>query len=306
MTPYNEPPKAERERYIKEPPIVQASQPPGCAEDITSSSFNFSELPGEIRNEIYRLCLVNKDPIPVWDVNFTLSGRDKQAKRTKLQETKQHSVTGNFPTNLGFNLGLLRVSKFVYAEAVAILYGLNTFQFKGRNCWRNLISFDFNMTDFGHQHVRKVAIEFPHVVLHIDEIRISRTQINLPETATNGLKILKSFPNLVLVTYYITEDILPIHSSLLRQARFGFKRTCQFLVDVPPFLVYSARGHVRYRAIRIAAVHFRTMNVSKIRLQGTWEKVDKHHRLWNQGDWLREILEEQRVRERFERLITSS
>ena len=121
MTSYNGLPEAERNRSIREPPIIQAPQPPNCAEEISSSFFGFSELPGEIRNEIYRLCLVNKDPIPIWDVDFTLSGGDKHAETTNHEETKQSGVTGNFHASLGFDLGLLRVSKSVYAEAVAML-----------------------------------------------------------------------------------------------------------------------------------------------------------------------------------------
>ncbi|KFY68143.1 hypothetical protein V496_01263 [Pseudogymnoascus sp. VKM F-4515 (FW-2607)] len=63
---------------------------------------NFLDLPGELRNRIYELCLLHKEPLALW---------------TGFNQRRELSP------------GLLRASKAVHNEAISLFYAQNRFDF---------------------------------------------------------------------------------------------------------------------------------------------------------------------------------
>lgn len=100
----------------------------------------FDDLPGEIRNEIYRLAIVTKFPINITRKNTTLHQDQTISLSPGKRRTTQWKpkVTINIsegrrkrvrPVKQVLNISLLQVSKAINHEASQILFGENFFVF---------------------------------------------------------------------------------------------------------------------------------------------------------------------------------
>ena len=83
---------------------------------------SFLDLPPEIRNEIYRYCLVIQRPF-----GFT---SDKMPPLQKKGPMRVSNRPGAERDTIPFAPGILQVNKEVHNEAISIFYGENIFQFQ--------------------------------------------------------------------------------------------------------------------------------------------------------------------------------
>ncbi|KAL8753997.1 MAG: hypothetical protein Q9199_004646 [Rusavskia elegans] len=112
--------------------------------------FRFGNLPQTIRDRIYRLCLINEHPTSVvvdersgWDGEELTTGQiynDEELVRLTTAIHHQERFNSNVTA------ALLQINSTIHEEAAPILYGLNTFSFTGRNCWLDLIYFEWLLT----------------------------------------------------------------------------------------------------------------------------------------------------------------
>lgn len=94
---------------------------------------SFLSLPGEVRNGIYELVLLDQNPIDPW------FGYDRQQKYT---------------------LGLFRASKVVHDEASSLFYSQNRFDFTSASS-EKVVSFLGQIGSNNAGHIRHVLIDFP-------------------------------------------------------------------------------------------------------------------------------------------------
>ncbi|KAF1952450.1 hypothetical protein CC80DRAFT_596544 [Byssothecium circinans] len=95
----------------------------------TQKAFPFMELPGELRNNIYKRCLVAKRPIDFWPLIAADAPEGTTRSKILAENLK------------GLNVGLMRTSKRVHYETVFILYGCNRFRFSSSGSWTVLEGF---------------------------------------------------------------------------------------------------------------------------------------------------------------------
>lgn len=91
--------------------------------------FPLMQLPGELRNNIYKSCLVARRPIDFWPM-IAEDAPSGTTRASILQENLKH-----------INVNLLRVSRQVHKETVGILYGCNRFRFSDVGAWTVLEGF---------------------------------------------------------------------------------------------------------------------------------------------------------------------
>lgn len=88
--------------------------------DITPRSvFPFQDLPGEIRNKIYNLLLVQEDPI--------------RLKEEIYPKPERAGWSVSWMTNYGLSSSIFRASKQLAAESLPVLYSNNTFILDSNN-----------------------------------------------------------------------------------------------------------------------------------------------------------------------------
>lgn len=95
--------------------------------------FQFMFLPGELRDTVYKECLVADRPIDLWPV----IPYDAPRGTTRAAILSQNLKSLNIP--------LLRVSRQVNMEATRILYGCNRFRFSDVGGWTVLEGFLLNL-----------------------------------------------------------------------------------------------------------------------------------------------------------------
>ncbi|KAL8823137.1 MAG: hypothetical protein Q9191_006139 [Dirinaria sp. TL-2023a] len=110
----------------------------------SDTPLGFLDLPLELRVEVYSHLLVVSDPIIVYSgASNTSPKEDTQVRdgyRSIVQTTEERTKT-EYAIVKSFTLGLLACSRQISDEAGAILYGRNTFSFKGQNTWDALYIF---------------------------------------------------------------------------------------------------------------------------------------------------------------------
>ncbi|KAL8728922.1 MAG: hypothetical protein Q9166_005089 [cf. Caloplaca sp. 2 TL-2023] len=272
-----------RKRSISRLPVASQGETTGLSDKpVTSPTFRFCDLPGEIRNRIYHFCLIRGD------VTYRYHELLQPANQAKHEQS----------TGLDSNLSLLRVSTQIYAEAVPIFYGLNDFHFTEPECWRDILQFDFHLTGFSHEHLSNVSIDFPKINRHERWSNIGPYRFHPIDT--NGLKILKAVPNLQVVTFCVSDDIMTRDVWLLRQVHKGFSRKCRVVFDFRPCTVYTVRrGITETRTVRLSLSVPRRMRTWRCGMLGAWEVVDKHHPLLRENEWAQVLLDEMLLKRRF-------
>ncbi|KAI1120687.1 hypothetical protein F5Y10DRAFT_120334 [Nemania abortiva] len=100
--------------------------------DTTKTPTSFADLPGELRNRVYGLILVRREPIVPWEDHV----------------------------HKGLTSALLRANKTVYNEARSLLYGSNHFDFNN-GFYSHLESFLEQIGTSNAACIRHVLIAFP-------------------------------------------------------------------------------------------------------------------------------------------------
>ncbi|KAL9604312.1 MAG: hypothetical protein Q9179_001897 [Wetmoreana sp. 5 TL-2023] len=242
-----------------------------------AQSFRFRDLPSEIRNMIYRLCLVNRSPVSV-KVDGLCSyyvGRPTDAQEYGKDE-KVHLVSSSHPSRyeaLTINANLIRINQITHHETAPILYGLNTFQFLGKYWWIDFSYFDRRLSQVSHQYIRKLDIRLPDIErIYSHEIKVSR----FSESSTYGLDILKRFANLKDFTLHVFDDITTSEIALLQQIRDGCVEGCQVHLHIRAGTTYQPesrsglRNRVKYldRVVRISSEALEEMRAWDWRVEG--------------------------------------
>ena len=127
----------------------------------SSSPFRFLDLPLEIRNQIYYLCLVKQRTI--------VQGRYMPAIGHPLWRLLHKDEEGPKFRHIPLNKNLLSVSARVHDEASIVLYRSTSFMFidhwSYRAAWKDLVLFVEGLTDVSRKSLRAVSIassEGPH------------------------------------------------------------------------------------------------------------------------------------------------
>lgn len=111
------------------------------------------DLPGEIRNRIYRLHLLVDEPIELLarTSRTNSKGADKAERQARERFTKIRTS----------RLKFLRLSKTVNKEASDIFYGENEFRFTGQNGWTWLRGFMHVIGDLNTARLRVLTVHVP-------------------------------------------------------------------------------------------------------------------------------------------------
>jgi hypothetical protein len=115
--------------------------------------FPFMKLPGELRNKVYKHCLVLRRPFDLWPM-IPLDAAPETEHVTLVDKDLRH-----------INTALLRVSRQVYQEAVGLLYGCNRFRFSDRGGWTVLESF-LSSIGRNYQHLTSISVQYPDWACH--------------------------------------------------------------------------------------------------------------------------------------------
>ncbi|MCJ1301750.1 hypothetical protein MMC08_004551 [Hypocenomyce scalaris] len=126
--------------------------------------FHFLRLPAEIRNKIYRLALVQPQPIELWPTNEVAFAEDFDIIPEE-DATPEHSAE---LVKAAFNhvrsnsvVAILRVSKMIYKEATPIFYGENEFRFSMDLGWMAMFHFLFTIGERNRRMVSRLAVFAP-------------------------------------------------------------------------------------------------------------------------------------------------
>ena len=114
----------------------------------STQHFPLLHLPGELRNHIYKHCLVSPRPIDLWPI-----------MPLNAPPGTTHSTILDLDIKC-VNTSLLRVSRQVHKEATSILYGCNRFRFSDRHGWTILSGF-LTHIDRNCQVLRHVSVGYP-------------------------------------------------------------------------------------------------------------------------------------------------
>ena len=131
------------------------------------------DLPSEIRLMVYRLLLVDKEPIHIR--RFVESERTTSVRRSSIfspAESIANSVKLKQLPSLGLGLQLLRVSRSVYAEAIEVLWGENIFlaafaynrltgDLSVQHDWRDILSQAISRFQSLSWRIRRLEFRFP-------------------------------------------------------------------------------------------------------------------------------------------------
>lgn len=225
---------------------------------------------------IFRLCLINQQPTPIIvEEQFHWYGEPYDASQIYNNEERVR-----LGTHLNFNVtaALLQVNSSFHEQAAPVLYGLNTFSFRRKHCWIDLIYFKSRLTDISRRNVRTLVIHFPE---------IERGHASGLNGATiNGLKSLKSFPGLESLTLVVEEDILTADIQPLRRLRDSVPGSSRVVLDVRKAALYHKGGGWNFRLVRISPEAVRKMQEWGWAMNGQWELVDRHHALRHEKNWL--------------------
>ena len=183
--------------------------------------FRFGHLPGEIRNQIYSLLLVDPDPISI-EVEEEYDFDHEPCNEAQIY-SDYDAVQLTSSTNHTIEAGILFVNSTIYDEAIPILYGQNTFNFDGAYPWNDFCLFNWNLRNTNSRHLNKVSIRFPEIERWIERGIISEFN----ESRACGIKMLKRLENLDTLSFSVCEDIMTHDVRLLKKIRDNCKKAYQ-------------------------------------------------------------------------------
>ncbi len=127
--------------------LNKASTASPTTEDMST---NFLNLPNELRNRVYKLCLLHQEPIDPWS---------------------------DYNQRLELTPGLLRANKTVHREASSLFYAQNRFNFTTVTP-KDVASF-LETIDRNACHIQHVCVTFPDFHRKPDNITLSDDSINI-------------------------------------------------------------------------------------------------------------------------------
>jgi hypothetical protein len=215
-------------RAARQPGGASTSTPARPARRPVQQPFRLGNLPIEIRHEIYRLCLVNETPIPIMVDEPCASDGVRLSEAQFFDNPEPEQLTpriGRSPMErFTIDAGLLCVSRTIREEAAALLYGHNTFQFLGEDCWIDLFRFRRRLTQ-DRQHLRNVEIATTWS-------KSAKTVIQLSDSSTFGIELSKVLCGLRTLTLRVSEDVMIANIELLRRIRHACREECHIVMDI--------------------------------------------------------------------------
>ena len=189
---------------------------------IAQQPFPFSQLPRELRYEIYNLCLASKSRILI-----VLKKRPASEEHgSQIYNTESHlRLDSSRGRNSTIGTGLLLLNHSVYDEAISVLYGRNSFLFLGEFGWTVFFQFHDRLTEASRRHLRSLEFTFPDFDRGYLECRSS-------EAAEGGLAILKGSRHLKALTFEVYDDITDSKIMLLQKIRDCCPHGCQIELDI--------------------------------------------------------------------------
>ena len=260
--------------------------------------FRFGHLPGEIRNQIYSLLLVDPNPISIeLEEDFGLDD-EVYAEAHQLTSSTNHTIEA----------GILVVNSTIYDEAIPFLYGQNTFNFDGANPWKDFYLFYWNLRNANERHLSKVMIRFPEIVRLKSKGEVVS---EFDGSRARGIKMLKGLENLETLSFSVSEDIMTHDIGLLEKIRDNCQKTyqrklqsnqvegdtglgkvknqgrgegqaqdkgqCQIDLRFPDTKVADEHGNHDSRTIRISTRAFESMQKWGWSFKGEYELIEKGH-----------------------------
>ena len=183
--------------------------------------FPFSQLPRELRHEIYLLCLASKSPTRiVVDESLLIEERLIGERRLKLHWDSWRD------RNFTLDTGLLHLNRSIHDEAISVLYGHNSFQFLGIGGWRLFYWFHGSLTESNRQHLRHLELSFPS--FEIGYIRRSEEGYR-----DAGIESLKDLQRLKTLTLHVLDGITSSDTVVLQKIHENCPHGCQITLVIP-------------------------------------------------------------------------
>ncbi len=270
---------------------LRSPSPPTDLSPSSTPAFRFNDLPGEVRNKIYRLCLINESPIALEVLEVFVSD-PKMLEGTGIPE-KEPLVFFSRDSDIEkwtVNGKLLRVSKAIREEAASIFYGCNRFQFLRPQSLIHFLYFESNLTDVAYRHVRCLEVGFPTIKRTVlDGDVVSQFSV----VGDRGLQVLVALPRLEDVTFHLRGDLMKSDIWLLRRI-CGSCWGCRVALSLGDVEVYDRRRPYSRRAVRISSEAREGMREWGWEVKGRYIEVDRHHEWRNEHQWLEALQESTR------------
>ena len=285
--------------------------------------FRFGHLPGEIRNQIYFLLLVDPNPISIQVVEENSPYGYDEIYDKVTQCSNADAVQLTSPTKHIIEAGILFVNSTIYDEAVSILYGQNTFDFNGLCPWNDFCVFNWNLRNNNSRHLSKVIIEFSKIERFTLDSGISSGSYR---SRARGMKMLKGLENLATLSFSVSEDIMSHDIGLLEQIRDNCKEAyqrrlqsnlgegdtrvgkvkdqgkdggqahdkgqCQIDLTFSDIIATDENEKLISRAVRISTRALESMREWGWSFKGEYELIGPCHRFRDEGKWLKCLIEE--------------
>ena len=181
--------------------------------------FPFSQLPRDLRYEIYLLCLASKSPTRIVVDESPLIGE----RRLKLHWDSWRD------RNFTLDTGLLHLNRSIHDEAISVLYGLNSFQFLGIEGWKLFHWFYGSLAESSRQHLRRLEFNFPS----FEPGYIRRSERGYRDA---GIESLKGLQRLNTLTLHVFDGITSRDTVVLRKIRENCPHGCQITLIMPKFM----------------------------------------------------------------------
>ena len=286
--------------------------------------FRFRHLPGEIRNQIYSLLLVDPNPISIEVEEKYSSYEYDQIYDVVTQDGDADAVHLTSPTNHIIDAGILFVNSTIYDEAVPILYGHNTFDFHGASPWNNFCVFNWNLRNTNSRLLSKVIIGSPE----IERLALVDNGISgdFYGSRARGIRMLKGLENLDTLSFSVSEDIMTHNIGLLKKIRDNCKEAyqrrlqsnqveedtrlgkvknqgrdggqaqdkgqCQIDLTFSSIHAVDENRHEYSRLVRISTRAFESMQKWGWSIRGEYELIGKRHRFHDEEKWMQCLFEE--------------
>ncbi|KAL9599633.1 MAG: hypothetical protein Q9219_003717 [cf. Caloplaca sp. 3 TL-2023] len=273
-----------------------------------SNPFPFFQLPPEIRTLIYGLWFIHEHPIALESVpsqrqiygiplkaspcdvegvplrrlsamfdDMPPESEDYQSPKLERLTTRgQYTVPERWPTLF---VRFLCTCKTAHEEVVAMLYGRNTFQFIGDQCWHDLAIFSYQIGERGRQNVHRLTLEYPDTTTELLDSRKNvthHTLRRLMKAGLLGLNEVRKFTRLTTLNLRVYEDLEGSRAiDMLRLLRRYLKEaSCHVVLDFLPDVptddpVYEAHDFIRTEPAAVEA-----LQAWKWELQGPWIRAE--------------------------------
>lgn len=263
--------------------------------DPIQQTIPFTNLPAEVRNKIYHLCLVD-DRIFIWIMAAKQHSPTKrllsedQAYANGAEMQLVHRTDGFPPVKTTVMRRLLYVNRFVHDEAASILYGSHTFQFV--RYWKDFICFTMRLTDVSRHHLTKLKMHFPEFRRNITEGKIV---IETKDSSAHCLSILKSLPKVETLLFWLTKDLMTKDIGHLQRIHNCRPQKSNITIEFGTATSYSGGNYSSPRRIRVSSGVLEKIRGWGWILMGVFEVVDQYHRFRDEKAWFKALDEEKEL-----------